>query len=393
MPEWNGLDLDVLEPAIEAARKALRRLDEEDIPAPLQKVAASSARSLPPPMAQRLLEALDGDGWLRSKAIAELADSDDSLARAFLEGREGWELEAARIRLEAAVDRLTQERDQALARATAIEERHDRIQARERGLVASLEQVRRSVGEARKDERERVKARLDKLRSELLGAQAEITTLGDRIRKLESELEEGRGRIAALETRLRNRSGPPVDEPGVITRGKGAPVESARMLDQTAASLVQAVHLALPGMNEPSGFELPPGVRPDDPSAVSAVASWSGPVTLIVDGYNLAKTIDEKAALPDARLRVEEILRRLRRLAAGQLRVILVWDSSEGDDDRSDGGIEIRFRPSADDEIAALSASITGSVVVVSADREVRFRVEEAGATGLWSSALAGWRP
>ena len=61
--------------ALEAGRAALRDRDERDVPAKLRSVAASSSRSLPPPLSKRLLTELDSDEALRDEAAQQMSES------------------------------------------------------------------------------------------------------------------------------------------------------------------------------------------------------------------------------------------------------------------------------------------------------------------------------
>ena len=93
----NAIPSDLLNPAIAAGRAALRRLEDDDVPAKLRKVAAYQGGRLPGPLAKRILGALDEDDWLRGKAIDELGDTDpqaagpDGASALFLLRPDGWD--------------------------------------------------------------------------------------------------------------------------------------------------------------------------------------------------------------------------------------------------------------------------------------------------------------
>ena len=57
--------MELLRPAAERLRKVLQRMDDEDVPAPLRRLAESSDRRLPPPILKRALAELDTSEWLR----------------------------------------------------------------------------------------------------------------------------------------------------------------------------------------------------------------------------------------------------------------------------------------------------------------------------------------
>ncbi len=393
MPGATENEFTVLRPALDAARKALQRLDDQDVPAALKKVAASSARTLPRPLAITLWNALEGDEWLRSKALEEL-EGGEGVPRAFLEHQPGWDLAVARASHEIELARVESERDQAVARLEATEERLRRSRERGRKAAEGSRTEQQALETARKEERDRVRERLNASRTAQRMLQEEVRELTARVSDLASELHRVEGRNADLEARLRTKAAPSSapDREGVA-RGRGTPVEVAQMLDTIATSLTRTMHLEpVPGRDEPDEFSLPQGVSPDQAAAVHALLSWRGRAHLYIDGYNLAKTIDGNGSLPDSRRRVEEIARRLRETASGRLSVTVVWDSAAGEDDRYESGVEVRFRPSADEEIADAARSLGRRAVVVTTDRELRERAEEAGATGLWSTALVGWR-
>ena len=94
----------LLLPAVDAARRALREMESEDVPASVHRVARSTARRLPPPLARSLAEALDDDAWLREKAAEAWPEADPDAASPklavsalFLLRPDGWEERAEEI--------------------------------------------------------------------------------------------------------------------------------------------------------------------------------------------------------------------------------------------------------------------------------------------------------
>ncbi|RZV45154.1 MAG: hypothetical protein EX267_06000, partial [Acidimicrobiia bacterium] len=267
---------ELVQTAIEAGRTALRRLDDDDVPAKLRKVAAHQGGRLPVPLSKALIAALDDDEWLREKAIEELevddpaAEGPAGAAALFLLRPEGWEFELGRR-----VERLAQtkasgrvsELDGLVAEAKAREaEAKKRWQAAKR-QIKDLERLRREEVEA-------VRAQLRELRE------------ADRVEdeehaRLVGELEEARSRaeaahqkeIAAGETlkaRLRKAENLRADvekrvQSGGTAWGSGDPIALARHLD----TLVRTVEAdpALLEFTKPTrerAWKLPPGARPDD---------------------------------------------------------------------------------------------------------------------------------
>ena len=59
----------VLGPSIEAARAALRDLEDEEVPARLRSIAKHGDGNLPLPLTRALLQRIDEDEWFRGKAL------------------------------------------------------------------------------------------------------------------------------------------------------------------------------------------------------------------------------------------------------------------------------------------------------------------------------------
>ncbi|MBT8192856.1 MAG: hypothetical protein HKO63_05705 [Acidimicrobiia bacterium] len=399
---------ELVQTAIEAGRTALRRLDDDDVPAKLRKVAAHQGGRLPVPLSKALIAALDDDEWLREKAIEELevddpaAEGPAGAAALFLLRPEGWEFELGRR-----VERLAQtkasgrvsELDGLVAEAKAREaEAKKRWQAAKR-QIKDLERLRREEVEA-------VRAQLRELRE------------ADRIEdeehaRLVGELEEARSRaeaahqkeIAAGETlkaRLRKAENLRADvekrvQSGGTAWGSGDPIALARHLD----TLVRTVEAdpALLEFTKPTrerAWKLPPGARPDDRNAVDWLARQPRPFTLLVDGYNVTFRL---SGGPDAaaRERLNEELSRFKLRAKTPVNVVVVYDSAispEVETGAGPGGIWLRYTKlglTADDEIRRLAAETVEPLAVVSSDREVREGSEQFGAIVIWSEALVAW--
>ncbi|NNF89091.1 MAG: hypothetical protein HKM97_11225 [Acidimicrobiia bacterium] len=399
---------ELVQTAIEAGRTALRRLDDDDVPAKLRKVAAHQGGRLPVPLSKALIAALDDDEWLREKAIEELevddpaAEGPAGAAALFLLRPEGWEFELGRR-----VERLAQtkasgrvsELDGLVAEAKAREaEAKKRWQAAKR-QIKDLERLRREEVEA-------VRAQLRELRE------------ADRVEdeehaRLVGELEEARSRaeaahqkeIAAGETlkaRLRKAENLRADvekrvQSGGTAWGSGDPIALARHLD----TLVRTVEAdpALLEFTKPTrerAWKLPPGARPDDRNAVDWLARQPRPFTLLVDGYNVTFRL---SGGPDAaaRERLNEELSRFKLRAKTPVNVVVVYDSAispEVETGAGPGGIWLRYTKlglTADDEIRRLAAETVEPLAVVSSDREVREGSEQFGAIVIWSEALVAW--
>jgi predicted RNA-binding protein with PIN domain len=107
----------------------------------------------------------------------------------------------------------------------------------------------------------------------------------------------------------------------------------------------------------------------------------------VIDGYNVAHVlfgVEARSASPEEMRGA--LLRRLRRYASRKRRVTAVFDGRAGggtgrSSERS-GEVEVRFAPSADEEIVEIvrRAPDPGRVRVVTRDREVAGRARQLGA-------------
>ena len=129
----------LLGPAVEAGRRALRRLEATEVPTELAKVASYTGGKLPPPLAKSLVHALDTDPWLRAKAIDEFEEHDvdserPSIAASslFLLRPYGWW---------DPLTRLGQDADESSAAAETT------------GLQAQVDEMRATLDEAKRREK------------------------------------------------------------------------------------------------------------------------------------------------------------------------------------------------------------------------------------------------
>ena len=398
----------VLGPAVDAARTTLRDLDEDEVPAKLRKVSASSARSLTPPLTKALLRELDANDWFRAKVIEtwERDEGVDDISDAYLRRTDGWWLtivgatgdslsgEVSR-RLDAEVERVVD-----LERGLAVEKervreakrRADEADTRLRRtresdsapLKAALEAERR-LSATRDREIGELRVRVDSLHADLRAAQAETGRL------LQRHLEVKRDRAHLLA----------VTESGRSDSVPRDPSELARFLDRLANTVDPYRETGTPAtVREVAGeevFVLPSGISPDGAAAIESLVSSPVPLVVIVDGYNVLGCIDAtKMATGAARRDLITMLGRLLRfLRKG--RVVAVFDSVLSDGrsaTRDDSGVEVRFADAgsiADDAIVEMAADLGSRAVIISDDREVRERSDVHGATVLWSQALVSW--
>lgn len=386
--------VDVLRPAIEAARVVLRRRDKDDVPASLSRVAASSARSLPPPLAITLLEALDDDPDLREASAKEVGSGPEvTAARAFLTRPDGWEeiVEEAT----AAASTAAAEREAATLRAelSRMTERRDAERDRVRRLQQELsiarddlateverraESATRSAAEAR-DRADDAAARLDEVSAALAAVTAERDELRGRLERSRAELERRR----RPETPVA-----PVPAGGWAGDARALARHADEVFAAARARIADPGGWAVPSggvieQGAPSHAVLPPGIRPDTAEAVDAVLGWAAHV--YVDGYNLAGALGALGEPSSARTAVRDGVDRMRALSRSPISI--VFDSAEGDGDRPGES----YVADADAELRRLAALDPTSTVVISDDREVIEGVTAAGATALWSQAVVEW--
>jgi hypothetical protein len=396
--------------ALEAARKALRDTDDRETPphlkARLQRVRATSG-TLPPPLVKPLVEALDGDAWLREQAVTawpEAKDappeSEDHASALFLLRPEGWGTAFAAAAMARATEEADRRADVARQRAEAAAEAARAAKAREREAEKRARQAESERREIDRLQREPIRAaRAEEARVEL--ALRDATAAWERERqRLEADAVTFEGSIGALREEVRSlRAARAETERATLAAIGGASwtereaVALAEYLDQVALQARPPRDLGSnDGPNEASPrFGLPPGVRPDEAAAIDAVIRWGGPIVLIVDGYNVGlQVVDEPAA---ARERLWAIGARL--VAGGSLLVSLVWDSRDGEHQVTrQRGLETRFAgvgTTADDEIVAMLAAASRPAVVVTSDRELRERAIAQGATVVHAEALLAW--
>ncbi len=404
-----GLPVELLTPALEAGRAALRRLDEDEVPAKLRKVSAYQGGRLPAPLVRSLLTFLDDEAWLREKAQDELgAYEPDSTGprRAsglFLHRPPGWEFELGRSvggSLQTAAERRVSELDSLVgdveAREAETKRRLTEVQAQLDEAHASsdeeVESVRIQLRQVREGDRREagiLEKKIAELEAEKLSDEDALAELGQIVDSLKERLHRAEVQRASTEQRFQSGAGQ--------AWAAGDPVALARHLDM----LIRTVE-ADPGLLaflEPVAdreFRLPPGARPDERNAVEWLLRQPQPFTMVVDGYNVAFQLVGESTRA-ARDRVNEELSRLRLRTMTPTQVTVVYDSSlnsEVETAPGPGGIRVRFTREghiADEEIGEIVSALEGPVVVVSSDREVREGTAELGAVVLWSEALIEW--
>ncbi|MGD2051581.1 MAG: hypothetical protein PVI35_03805, partial [Acidimicrobiia bacterium] len=235
--------LEALAAAVDAARVVLRDLDDDEIPAPLQQVAARAGGRLPPPLASRVVRELDRNEWLRGK-VAEVYDGpEEEASGALLNRPAGWWATVAAAAAERRSHRAEEQGAAAARRAEVLAGRLDEAKRRlkeSRAETADLkaqaerriEELRRRLareagagdGADRAAEIEALERELSAARAAAAGAEVATAGLAEEVRRLRRERAEAERRLAA----------------GTSSSLPADPVELARFLDLQEASLGRA---------------------------------------------------------------------------------------------------------------------------------------------------------
>jgi predicted RNA-binding protein with PIN domain/predicted nucleic acid-binding Zn-ribbon protein len=398
----------VLAPSIDAARAALRDLDEEEVPARLRPIARHGDGNLPLPLARTLLLRIDEDEWFRGKALEALErqGSDDAVSQAFLGREPGWWMAVAEAVAAAEVadagERIA-ERDRAV----------ETLRTKAKADRAKLKAVRRDLERAEKVSRDAADERLEPLRAAAATArvdrdraEAAVAAMEEAVEAAEADRLDAERTAAGLSEQVRSAKRTAAQLRRSVAAGTSAsiprePAEVARWLDRASAALAP-YRDATPGSTGVAPLSgkghavVPAGVAPDSAAAVDALAGVDG-LTVLIDGHNLLGVLDASTmATGRARRALVAGLGKLARHLGGS--VIEVVFDSDLEDGRSstvtEAGIVVRFAQGdliADDLIVERTGTLREAAVVVSDDREVRDRCGEYGATVLWSRALAEW--
>jgi hypothetical protein len=135
---------------------------------------------------------------------------------------------------------------------------------------------------------------------------------------------------------------------------------------------------------------LPAAVRPDHAESIYWLIDLPETAIVAIDGWNAAHQLKSPPGAAE-RDRVIEAARRIAIASRGRRSVLVVFDSRQGTDSFSTKELEVKFVPSADDELINQARAAPAGLIVITSDRRVREAVEQAGAVGLWSEALIDW--
>ena len=384
--------------AIDAARRALRRMDDKDIPPKLRAIAARSGR-LPAPLARRLIIELDASDWLRAEAMAEIEPgSEDGAAELsasllFLRRPEDWMERIENLATghresaeQSRVKRLENELRRAIAKSDRLEQKLSAAERREQEAAQGVEERLAAAAASQQRAQGRLKSARDRLADLLAAAEQEVSRLGVENSSLRQKLEGTRS--------VRDKSAISATPRRVAAAWSlNGPTDIARHLDDINRRLVVAPTPTEKSraINRPLRLSGPPaGVRPDRPEAIEWLIGLPGQVNIAIDGWNAAHLL-RSPPVAATRNRVVEAARRLILASSGKRRVTAVFDSREPGESFSADDVKVIFVASADEELIAMANRDATRLVVITSDRRVREAVESAGAVGLWSEALIDW--
>ena len=398
----------VLGPSIEAARAALRDLDDEEVPARLRSIAKRGDGKLPLPLTRTLLQRIDEDAWFRGKALEALErqGSGDAVSRAYLKREPGWWLAIAQTVAEA-------EAADAVNRLQQLERISETVRTRATADRAKLKAVRRELERAEKASRDAVDDRLEPLRaaaanarSERDRAEAEVAAMHGAVEAAVADRLEAERMAAGLSQQIRSVKRTAAQLRRSVSAGPSAsiprePLEVARWLDRASATLTpyreaETAATRVARISRAERVLVPAGIAPDSAASVDALSGIDG-ITVLIDGHNLLGVLDASTMATGRARRalIASVGKLTRHLGDSVIEVVFDSDLEEG---RSSSvsvlGIVVRFAQGdliADDLIVEHAEKLREAAVVISDDREVRERCGGYGATVLWSQALADW--
>lgn len=364
-------------------------MDEDDVPAPLRRLADSSARRLPPPLLKRALIELDGSEWLRAEVAADGEMEAGSPEHLFVGRPDEWEEKLALLAGAVA------DREEAKARSSLEGRLSDAL-----NRIAELEEAVRSgdedVAVAERRVRDRLRARIETAERGRADAERQARDEARQAARLASRVERAQAELAAAEARVetlrqlleKERRSASAAQPEAGGRGwfPSDPVEMAQELDRIVTAVRRPPASGPAVIRSDETVRIPAGMRPDRLEVIHWLMRH--PLRWLIDGYNVAFQVSDE---PDSDIRRHLVAAagRLAGLAAPGSMVVVAFDSSVDTSSLpTNRRVRVVYAHSADEWIIEHAAPQT---VVVSSDRRVRDEAEQAGAIGVWSEALAAW--
>ena len=398
----------VLGPAIDAARAALRDLDDDDVPGRLRAIAKRGDGTLPVPLVKTLLRRIDEDDWFRGKAIESFdrLEIDDPASSAYLIREPGWWIVVA----EEVASRAGSDGE---SRVRQLEAKLEEAQSRTRTERAKAKNLKKEVAVAEKASQTVIADRLDPLKAAIAEAQSECERAERRTITLRADVEEAHEerrdaeRIAATYSEQIRESKREIAqlrrslEAGASESIPREPLEIARWLDRAVGNLApfREAGAVVPHADRhtgDAGSAIPAGIAPDSAASIEALSGLDD-LAVLVDGHNLLGVLDASTmATGRARRELITALGKLDR-HLGDSTIEIVFDSDLADGRPitvTERGIVVRFAEQdviADDILVELAAEHGATAIVISDDREVRDRSARHGSTVLWAKALAAW--
>lgn len=381
--------MELLRPAADYLRRALQRMEEQDIPAALRPLADSSARRLPPPLLKRALTELDSSEWLRAEVAVEAVMEPGSATELFVERPPDWEARFQNLIGRAAEADRRQE-------VSELEGRLAEALQRITELETAVKEGEADTAAAERRVRDRLKAQLEAAqhgRRQAEQRQREeahrAARLASRVERLTAELEAAQTRTEQLRVLLEKERRATTD-PATAGGGRGwfphEPAAMAEELDRILVAVRRSPASPQPEQSRSPALVVPDGIRPDRVEMVHWLMRRS--MRWLIDGYNVAFQLSSRPGA-DTRVRLVAAAGHLATVAAGGSMVVVVFDSSvDSASIPADRRVKVVFAPSADEWIVTQAGAGTA---VVSSDRWVREESEKSGAIGVWSEALAAW--
>jgi predicted RNA-binding protein with PIN domain len=410
---------------VDLAAECLGRLPDDQVPAPLKRVASFAPSRRGKLAGSQILGVLARDPVFRQSVAGELrkqapdltmavehgtADQDpvERAAVAFLLGTPDWtSLVAASVNESDREDVATPESSRQVERLqrqldTVVEE-GKAARRRHRDQLTDLKrqnaELRHKLGDTRTRARaaEEAASRAEATVAEVTaaasatasGQEAELRRLRSRIDELESELTSLRRAERAERGTETLRARLLLDT--LLDTAQGLRRELALPANSTTPADVVEAHIAQEGSRASSGHG---SLTPDDPVLLDQLLSLPR-VHLVVDGYNVTKSTWGELSLERQRDRLLAGLAPL--VARSGAEVTVVFDASESQDRplvNRPRGVRVLYSPRgviADDVIRELVAAEPQGrpVVVVSSDQEVARDVRRAGARSVAAAALS----
>ena len=388
MPTANSFDPKLLLGALEAARRAMQRLDAKEIPQKIRAVAKQSGK-LAPPLALSLLNELDRNEWLREKAADELS-GESRASWLFLHRETGWLEELTEIGAERS------QQDQRAAQQKAETEL--------KAARAQIEKLRRDLASLKAQPKavpvSPAPRRPDPVGPELNVLRRLEADLRRQITELTSTNQELSERVEGL-LRRQTKGSRQARQPGSTRSASGLRRQALALArDLDTRFLAAAINPQLtpesadPSLDQLPALKIPRGVRPDLPEAIDWLMSEPGPVTVAVDGWNLAFQLKTPPGKRE-RKQVEAAVGRLSIKAAGPRKLLVYFDSRHDLAESAEGlhrAVEVEFPASADEALIELATRVE-RLVVISSDRRVREESARNGAVALWGAGADRMAP